>query len=224
MNEHRPREIQLTSKQLVFVFMSTVLVAVIVFLLGVWVGRGIDTGSMAATDAAVGGSASRPGPATPPASGGAATGTTEPKPLTYPESLTGGASGSAPAGSQPAAPASPSDPPSTPPQTQTEKAAPTGEKTPPAAEKAEGKAAPPAPKPPTSDGNEWGIQVGAFSARAGANKVASDFKAKGYPVTITAGPTFRVWLGPYSAKTAQEIAARLRKEGQDLSVIPIKPR
>ena len=44
MSEHRPREIQLTSKQLVFVFMSTVLVAVVVFLLGVWVGRGIDTG------------------------------------------------------------------------------------------------------------------------------------------------------------------------------------
>ena len=49
MNEQHPREIQLTSKQLVFVFMSTVLVAVVVFLLGVWVGRGIDTGSRATT-------------------------------------------------------------------------------------------------------------------------------------------------------------------------------
>jgi DedD protein len=54
MTESHLREIQLTGKKLVFVFMSTLLVAVVVFLLGVWVGRGIaDPASAgAAADAA----------------------------------------------------------------------------------------------------------------------------------------------------------------------------
>ncbi len=191
MNEHRPREIQLTSKQLVFVFMSTILVAVVVFLLGVWVGRGIDTGSMAATDDVVSGGAKSSSPSStssvPPA-------TIEPKPLTYPGALAGSGGYAPPTGGQP--PATPAPP-------------------------ADATPAPPAPPPEKEKDEEaWVIQVGAYSAKSGADKVAGDFKAKGYAVTVSRGPTFKVWLGPYPKKVAaDQIAARLRKEGQDSSVI-----
>lgn len=203
MSEHRPREIQLTSKQLVFVFMSTILVAVVVFLLGVWVGRGIDTGSMAATDDVVSGGAK-----SPPASsaGSVPPATIEPKPLTYPGALAG-------SGSNPPATSSSGQPQATP--------------TPPA----DG-AGPPPPPPPEKEKDQekerapapgeegWVIQVGAYSSRSGADKVAGDFKAKGYSVTVSRGPTFKVWLGPYAKRAAaDQIAARLRKEGQDSSVI-----
>lgn len=199
MNDHRPREIQLTSKQLVFVFMSTVLVAVVVFLLGVWVGRGIDTGSMAATEDVVGGGLPKSEPQAPPAAS---------PPLTYPRTLADSDKGAAGSNAQPPAPP-PADPP----------APSTPEPRQPAAEKPQ----PAAAKPPAPDADSWVVQVGAFSARSGAEKVAAEFKGKGYPVTLTPGPTFKVWLGPYPKKAdADQLASRLRKEGKDASVT--KPR
>ena len=207
MSEHRPREIQLTSKQLVFVFMSTVLVAVVVFLLGVWVGRGIDTGSLAATDQVVNGGAKATSPSPP--SSGVPPATIDPKPLSYPETLAGSGS-NAPATSAPQSQATPQPADSS---TSAAPAPPAADKPPPPPEKA------PAEQPAASGDDSWVIQVGAYSARSGAEKVAAGFKAKGYPVTVTPGPTFRVRIGPYPRKTADQIAARLRKEGQDSSVI-----
>jgi cell division septation protein DedD len=220
MNEHRPREIQLTSKQLVFVFMSTVLVAVVVFLLGVWVGRGIDTGSMAATEDVVRGGVPKSEPSNPPAATPQGPG----KPLTYPDALAGSDKGGAAASVQPPAP--PADPPASgapgpsPPQSSSPPAPPPQpEKSQPTAEKPQAAA----PKPPAPDADFWVIQVGAFSARSGAEKVAAEFKGKGYPVTVTPGPTFRVHIGPYPKRAeADQIASRLRKEGKDASVT--KPR
>ena len=216
MNDHRPREIQLTSKQLVFVFMSTVLVAVVVFLLGVWVGRGIDTGSMAATEDVVGGGLPKSEPPTPPAAS---------PPLTYPRTLADSDKGAAGANAQPPAPP-PADPPvsstpapSSPPPSPLPAASPQPEKPQSAAEKPQ----PPAPKPSAPDADSWGVQVGAYSAKSGAEKVAAEFKGKGYPVTVTPGPTFRVWVGPYPKRAAAEqIASRIRKEGKDASVIKLR--
>ena len=220
MNDHRPREIQLTSKQLVFVFMSTVLVAVVVFLLGVWVGRGIDTGSMAATEDVVGGGLPKSEPQAPPAAS---------PPLTYPRTLADSDKGAAGANAQPPAP-----PPADPPVSSTPgpalppppAASPQPEPRQPAAGKPQptaGKPQPAAAKPPAPDADSWVVQVGAFSAKSGAEKVAAEFKGKGYPVTLTPGPTFKVWLGPYPKKAdADQLASRLRKEGKDASVT--KPR
>jgi cell division septation protein DedD len=88
------------------------------------------------------------------------------------------------------------------------------------------KPAPP-PDPPAKsapdDGESWVIQAGAFSNKAGADKVAADLRGKGYPVTVTPGPTFRVRVGPYPKRAAAEqVAARLRKEVRDLSVIQLR--
>jgi DedD protein len=204
MNEHRPREIQLTSKQLVFVFMSTVLVAVVVFLLGVWVGRGIDTGSMAATEDVVSGGVPKsepPNPSTAPAPGPG-------KPLTYPEALAGGG------GNAPATPSSQSQaPPPEPPPASSPPAEP------PQPEKRAEKPQPTVQKPAAPDAESWVVQVGAYSAKSGAEKTAAEFKAKGYSVTVTPGPTFKVWIGSYPRKSdADQIASRLRKEGKDASV------
>ena len=211
MNDHRPREIQLTSKQLVFVFMSTVLVAVVVFLLGVWVGRGIDTGSMAATEDVVGGGRLKPEPPTPPAASA---------PLTYPGTLANSDKGAAAA--DPPPPVSPpADPPPSPPPAaspQPEKPQSGPEKPQSAAEKPQ----PAAPKPSAPDAESWGVQVGAFSAKSGAEKVAAEFKGKGYAVTVTPGPTFRVWIGPYPKRAAEQIASRVRQEGKDASVIKLR--
>lgn len=224
MNDHRPREIQLTSKQLVFVFMSTVLVAVVVFLLGVWVGRGIDTGSMAATEDVVSGGLPKAEPPTPPSAS---------PPLTYPGALAGADKGAAASSLQPPAPPA-ADPPASstpgpspaPPASSLPAASPPREKPQPQAEKPQPAAEKPqaaAAKPPALDADSWVVQVGAFSARSGAEKVAAEFKGKGYPVTLTPGPTFKVWLGPYPKKAdADQLASRLRKEGKDASVT--KPR
>ena len=218
MNDHRPREIQLTSKQMVFVFMSTVLVAVVVFLLGVWVGRGIDTGSMAATEDVVSGRPTAPAPADQPGSDGAPPASGEQKQaLTYPETLAGGGGSAAAApNSQAQAPPPTSEPPpaSNPPEPApqaTQTPAPPSAPPPPQREK---------PQPPAPAAERWFVQVGAFSARSGAEKIAAEFKGKGFPVTVTAGPTFRVWIGPYPKKAAAEqVASRVRQEGKDASVI-----
>ena len=226
MTENRPREIQLTSKQLVFVFMSTMLVAVVVFLLGVWVGRGIGVDSLAASAEVVDQSTEK-------AKAPGATGT-NPTPsrdsLTYPGVLQGsGAQPGAAAASQappPAAvidpgpvssapspaPAPPQNPPPPPASTVPPQA--TAAKPPPDKEK---------DKEKDKDRESWVIQVGAYSARSGAEKVAAQQRAKGYPVTVTAGPTFKVHLGPYPTRAAaDQVAARLKKEGQDLSVIKLR--
>jgi cell division septation protein DedD len=222
MNDHHPREIQLTSKQLVFVFMSTVLVAVVVFLLGVWVGRGIDTGSMAATEDVMGGGLPKSGPANPSSPGGGPPAAGDQKPYSYPGALTGGSgSGAATAGASPAAtPPPPADPPASDPAPASP---PTQPPSPPPAPPSEPEKAQEKAKAQASDTESWVIQVGAFSAKSGAEKVAAEYKGKGYPVTVSAGPTFRVWIGPYPKKAAAEqIAIRLRKEGKDASVT--KPR
>jgi cell division septation protein DedD len=223
MTEHRPREIQLTSKQLVFVFMSTVLVAVVVFLLGVWVGRGIDVGSMAATGE-VTDVLTQKSPQADPAAGRASS----KGGYDYPKMLQdqGGGTGAPASGSAPAGPPAEEQPPAP-----TPAPPPLPALAPPTATQDRTQSPPPKPAPPPdppakalpADGDTWVIQAGAFSNKAGAEKVAADFRGKGYPVTVTPGPTFKVWIGSYPKKAAaDQVAARLRKEWPDLRVI--RPR
>jgi DedD protein len=197
MNESRTREIQLTGKQLVFVFMSTLLVAVVIFLLGVWVGRGMGLEpSVAARRAA------DPADPTSPAVG-TKSGADGPK-LSYPEVLQG--SGSAAAKSQPEAPPPPPAP-----------------VTPPSATKDSPKPAPPpaTTKPATASTSKpaipaddaWAVQLGAFSSKANADGMAAELKAKGYPAYVTPGPQFKVRVGPFAKReAAEQVAARLRKD------------
>jgi cell division septation protein DedD len=107
MTESPLREIQLTGKKLVFVFMSALLVAVVVFLLGVWVGRGI--GDPAASGVAAAGS-SAAGDTQVAANAGA-----EPGKLNYPNVLQGNPPAAPPVQAPPPNPKPETSKPQTPP-------------------------------------------------------------------------------------------------------------
>jgi len=210
MTEPRTREIQLTAKQLVFVFMSTVLVAVVIFLLGVWVGRGIGvdapTLAQGATDIETGALKSPPpggnGPAPPTPMKPPA----EPPKFEYPKLLDGKASTTSPS-AQPSHDAqAPTPPPASPP--------PPAPASPPPDPPAKSTA-----KPAAADGEGWVVQLGSYFNKANADKQAAQYKAKGYPVSVAPGKNFRVVIGPYPERSAaDQVASRLRKEGQEVSV------
>jgi len=227
MTEQNFHEIQLSGKQLVFVFMSAVVVAVGIFLLGVSVGRGVKSSLPGAATTTV-----DAGPATEPAPAPAPAATPAPGDPTYHDILQGKdakgtpASGSSTPSSQPAQPPTSTAPPPTPPP-----AAP-----PPAsAEKANAKSAEPkgndaksgksdskaadtkAADMKAGSGN-WFVQVGAFSTKEAADKQVQQLKAKAftafvYPVSSPV-PRFHVRLGPFSQRAdADRMVARLAKEG-----------
>ena len=233
MSDQNFHEIQLSGKQLVFLFISAVGLAVVIFLLGVSVGRGVrgltvagatvDTG--APTDTVV---ATAPPPATPP-----------PADLSYHDTLQG--QGRAARGATPPAPPPEQTPPSAPPaaappptepappptkpQAQNPPAPqkpPPAQATPPpgstsapgATPKPAGPPPKPAAKPPATGG--WVVQVMALKSREGADKLASDLKTKGYPAFVgnPARSLYRVRVGPFAKRAeAEQIAARLAREG-----------
>jgi cell division septation protein DedD len=197
-------EIQLNGKQLVFLFMSVVVAAVVVFLLGVLVGRdvlsqrgpleaqGSPEAPAAVADAAV--------PAVAPS--GAPTAANEE--LSYPSRLSDGA------------PASETLRPANPPAVRAS--------APPAS-------APPRPAPaetasataagfnePAGDG--FAIQVAALRQRAEADGVARSLATKGYPAYVLnpesgAPAVFRVRVGKFKERSeAETVAARLQQEEQ----------
>ena len=233
MSDQNFHEIQLSGKQLVFLFISAVGLAVVIFLLGVSVGRGVrgltvagatvDTGAPGDTVVAT-----APPPATPP-----------PAELSYHDTLQGqgraarGATPPAPPAEQtppsatpPAAAPPPTEPgpPATKPQAQNPPAPqkpPPAQATPPGSASAPGatqkpaEAAPkPASNPPATGG--WVVQVMALKSRDGADKLASELKTKGYPAFVAnpARGLYRVRVGPFAKRPeAEQIAARLVREG-----------
>ena len=212
-------EIQLNGKQLVFLFMASTVVAVVIFLCGVMVGRGVRALQPAdATEALV------DAVADPTAS---VTGRTEPAPastsipsnepiasqetLTYPNRLEG------------------QEPPEevglrtgSRPESVTVDASsvaqPTTGKTPvkPAAT-AKAIAGPASAEPA---GNGFVVQVAAVNDRREADAIAKRLAARGYPTFVTTPPKgipkmFRVRIGKYpTRREAESIAARLEKEDQ----------
>ena len=223
MSDQNFHEIQLSGKQLVFLFISAVGVAVVIFLLGVSVGRGvrgvtlagagIDTGSPGDTVVAT-----NPPPATP-----------APGELSYHDTLQGqGRAGRGatpppepPPAATPPAPPAPQTNPATPPQTgpatpppQQSAAAQPPKTPPPASEKPADPPAKPAAKPPATGG--WVVQVMALKTREGADKLASDLKTKGYPAFVAnpARGLYRVRVGPFAKRAeAEQIRGRLAREG-----------
>jgi len=194
MSDEGFHEIQLSGKQLVFLFMSAVVLAVVIFLLGVDVGRGVP-GAAGDTAVAVNGA-----PAEPSAGDAAAGGTTavaEPE-LSYHELLLGEtAPAGAPAGesaapAQPAAPPAISEPAGTP---------------------------PPTAAPPVTAG-QWVLQMGAYSTRAVADDQVAKLKQLKAPAFVLA-PTaaspdklFRVRVGPYADRAeAEQAKSRLERQG-----------
>jgi DedD protein len=217
MSDQTFREIQLSSKQLVFLFMASLVFAVAIFLLGVSVGRGVKSATLAGAPASgeVAAAAESAGPVTlpPPTQTTAAdmtyhselqgSGTkpgVTPKDVETPVAVTAKAPAAVdvPAASDISVEVTKAQP-ATKAQARVNGDAPTAEK---------------AALPKAKAAATWSVQVGAFSSRDNANKLVNRLKGKGYAVTATtAGRLFLVRVGPFSDRAeADRTATRLRRE------------
>jgi hypothetical protein len=210
-------EIQLSGKQLVFLFIVTTTVIVVVFLCGVKVGRGAraaqgEESDQTATPAAVS-QAQSPTPAT---SAETATRPAEPPtpadeaaaPLSYPERLKGGTPADEKlkqqADSQPAATAEPAPRPA-----------------PPAAAARPVPAAEAADVPTSGRAGTWAVQVIATRDRNMATSIVKRLVGRDYPAYLVnpsagSGPGFyKVHVGRYNDRAeAARVSARIQKEEQ----------
>jgi len=201
-------EIQLSGKQLVALFMAATVVAVVIFLCGVQVGRNVKGDRVAAAEPSdtIASAAAPPTASTP----------TEAAP-----------SGGPPA-AEPPAPAQDdelsyakrlqqADQPAT------EKLSPPAQAAapPPAAQAATKAPAAAAAAPPAAPGGRpgsWIVQLSALQDRSAASKIASDLAAKGYPAFVVdpapgAPVIYRVQVGGYPDRDkADQAAHRLEKE------------
>jgi DedD protein len=73
--------------------------------------------------------------------------------------------------------------------------------------------------PTRVDGGDWIVQLGSFSQRANADRLAADLKRKGFSVSVqsgggTSGTLFRVRAGPVADRPAAEtLVTRLSAAG-----------
>jgi DedD protein len=196
MSEEGFHEIQLSGKQLVFLFMATTVVSVVIFLCGVLVGRGVRAETIVAD----------------------ATGTSL-------DTLVDQADAPADAGQDPSAEPPPpvqEEPDQFSYHERLQRADPAAatEEPPPVTPD------PPAPPPPAAaaaPGPEsgWVVQIGAYKDRATADRVVATLKRQQFPAFVLAPTpgsptaTFRVRVGPYNARPeAEGIAERLKREYQ----------
>jgi len=222
------REIQLSGKQLVFLFMAVTVVSVVIFLCGVLVGRGVQARTTSITDAPA---MTEAAPGDEPAGAAAEPVVTDqPTPraeVTFPDRLANAATPQEklvtrpdpPKAAPPAAPASASAA-TAPPAAASAPAAAPPAKTAPTAPTT---AAPDRPSPgiPTEPkGGGYAIQVAAFNARGEAETLVTRLSGKGYAVylvTPQAGQPamFRVRVGKFRERAeAERVAARLERDEQ----------
>ena len=223
-------EIQLSGKQLVFLFMATTVVSVVIFLCGVLVGRGVRTERPDAVDPAV---AAVPAPtdtvadAGPPAAEPPTPPAESEASLSYKSRLEGT---KAPAETlKPSAAAD--DAKETPPAPAPTTSAPAPVASTPAP--AVSAPAPVVSAPPTqspsrtpartarSSRDTWVVQIVALRDRGAASSIVQRLSGKGYPAFVvnpTAGtpaPVFKVQVGRYADRDeAEQVARRLEKEEQ----------
>jgi cell division septation protein DedD len=217
MADHNVREIQLGGKQLVFLFMASVVLAVAIFLLGISVGRGAGSPGETPASAEL---ATAPSPQSPPADMPPPTETT-PVDLSYHDKLQGqSAPPPEPTPAGPAADPAPAAPPAgAPPEMTPPSTTGAGRSQPPAS--AAVQPTPPekpAPKPaPTPRGTGWFVQVNAFRSKENADRQVVELKSKGYSAASVLsdppGSLFRVRLGQ-----AERVAQRLVGEGMKPSI------
>jgi cell division protein FtsN len=211
-------EIHLSGKQLFALFMATVVVSVVIFLIGVFVGRNVRTQQLAAAERLNDSAAAlTPAPARqtapPPAAAESPLEAAEPPTppaetdeLSYKRRLEGPSSSESL--KQPA-PAPPSARAASPQPAQTRAAG-----SPSAAPQAAAAGIIGTPQPGT-----WVIQIHVLRDRAAANGIVRRLVAKGYPAfLVAAGPptgTYKVQVGRYKDRDeAQKVIERLKKEEQ----------
>ncbi len=219
-------EIQLTGKQLVFLFMATTVVAVVIFLCGVLVGRGVraeraSTEASAATDAGAANPESAVPPPAPATQSGEPSAATS-EDLSYAKRLQGEEpKEQLKPGSEAAAPDSTAEPP-----TPTE-GAPEKPESPETSGSAAGSSRVPqgAAREPSNavrePGNAWVVQVAALRDRAAAVAIIQRLTRKGYqafmvePTRGAPAPGFRVRVGPFQdRRQAEQVSRRLEREEQ----------
>ena len=206
-------EIHLSGKQLFALFMATVVVSVVIFLIGVFVGRNVRAQQAAAAEHLSDSAAAltpapvrQPAPA-PAASESALEAAEPPTPpaetdeLSYKRRLEGPSSSESLKTPAPAPPAPPQ-------ATQTRTA------TPAPAPQAAAAGTIGTPQPGT-----WVIQIHVLRDRTAANGIVRRLIAKGYPAfLVAAGPptsSYKVQVGRYKDKDeAQKVIERLKKEEQ----------
>ena len=225
MSDEQFHEFQLDGKQLVFLFMAGTVVAVVIFLFGVMVGRGVRSPQTEPPEFAA-----AVDPAAAPAHAADALSPEEaPAPtldeLVYSESLPNG--GPLPETlREPAAP--PRDEPAPPPPPKAvETPRPSVASTTSALPKtvASKNGSPAAASAATASANttarskptRYAVQVTSVANRSQAKDTEADLDAKGYPAYVEPTPDgqFRVRIGPYNdRKQADQVRARLEKEGK----------
>ena len=93
-------------------------------------------------------------------------------------------------------------------------------------EPAEEPAPKPAPQPVASTTGMWAVQLGSFSNKENAEKLAASLRKQGYAaflsqLTTENGQLHRVRIGPQKDReSAEEMAKRLAKVGQKGQVVP----
>lgn len=214
MPEQRVREIQLGGKQLVFLFVASAGLAVVIFLLGVSVGRGVDERSSPAMTGGV-----PVAPIVPVA----------PEDMPPPTEITpeqqailGTLAESAPDRPEPRAPedaAPPLDEPDAAdaPIDEVSNASLDEPADVPDNEPANPPPAEPPPAPPPSPAGEWVVQIGAYRSRETADREAAGLVDRGFSAHVDSSAQtglFRVRIGPFEARAeADAVAARLRQQG-----------
>ena len=228
MSDEGVHEIQLNGKQLVFMFMAVTVVAVVIFLCGVMVGRGVraprateladatietpldPTASVATAPSSTGpSSTAAPDPTQDPTltSGRVNATTPPPEPLKEPVSVVQEVKATAPAKAT-------VEPPPAAPAVKTAAAAvkTTVPKTP----------APKTSKPAavSESGEGFVVQVAAVKERSEADTIAKRLSSKGFPSFVSspsagAARVYRVRVGKYRDRSeAETVARRLEKEEQ----------
>ena len=214
MSESNFREIQLNTKQVVFLFMAFVVAVVGVFLLGVQVGQGLKGEAAAPSATAADAVADGPAPTVlPPA--------TSPKPFDYHDQLQakGDAKSTPATPPNPAADAPPDPKPGTTPAAAA--ATPASRTSAPATSKEPaGKAVAtkePGGKTAASPAAIWFVQTGSYSSRSNADRQVAQLKSKGHPAILhiasTGNAKFKVRVGPLERSAADALRNRLVREG-----------
>jgi cell division septation protein DedD len=231
MSDEEFHEIQLNGKQLVFLFMAATVVAVVIFLCGVMVGRGVPTRATAPSNtpeqAAFDPTAVLGVPTAPAVANDDGAPLTAQETLTYPtlledpnppfETL-------APASEPPRDPEPPARRVEPAPKPLTPAAPKPAAALPPKpADTAVEAPARPAGRDAGSDvgfaepsGNGFVVQVAAVRQRAEATTIARRLSGKGYPAFVTtSGANFRVRVGKFNdRREAETVAGRLEREEQ----------
>lgn len=94
------------------------------------------------------------------------------------------------------------------------------------AESAPAKKPPPAPPKPTSESGLWAVQLGSFSNRDNAEKLAAGLRSEGYAAFLSkldtaSGELHRVRVGPQEGRDAAEgVAKTLASSGHPGQVVP----